>query len=765
MGESGVLPQPSLYLAFRLARLVHKFRHHLQERVLVRKRSKNPFGDSQRRGLRLRASSDVEKTVFPPRLCLKTEAVSPTEHEFNGQWANSLLHELDGHANRKTLPLAQVAADEKLFLSQSTTTLVDTVSPATNPQHAAYLFDLSSLLIDRLDVFRSQQPTGSYHSSCGQSGLQLLLDATFIANLLHLLLRLQRRLFQVLVNQSIQQIEEITRHWREYWQQQRKLGGNWFNEWPDGRRPLSTTWPWNIRPSLVILWGVCWMFYNNVSPHVEQSNGFWSRQDQELSAPQQQEDVPPNNELIYDQAGTGFQLWDQGADAAVAHPNDVDIDGGINYGLPDGVFSGSAPISPEEFVALSNPVTSEPQLADAAQAFYLGDRGAGEVGTNETGYPCIPQDYTRDQHLRPPGPNHRHQIATPATIGVSSTAPVLSGPPLAEIQGFRSFAEPLDAGPLRYNPAQRLHNPAEDFQLFNLTTTPYVPSYQSPISQLSSPLFQRHSPLVGPDMATSVEYISPSGDGPSGLQSRTYSIEKSSPSTPITIEPMYSTMPGMKPRLSVRRDQDPPKNEAGEMYCDHPDCREKPPTFRRPCEWNKHMDKHDRPYKCQEPGCDKIRGFTYSGGLLRHQREVHKKNIKSKSPRMCPYPDCNRSTGVGFTRQENLKEHLRRRHMHTDISPDMPLAKTPDVEAMPAPSIPALPPSPALGPVTKKRKRSTDHQTPSTATSDDGSEDSTDPRDVEIKRLRRELENNVRRVQQLEHTLASLQQTLHRAHP
>jgi hypothetical protein len=23
----------------------------------------------------------------------------------------------------------------------------------------------------------------------------------------------------------------------------------WFAEWPDARRPLNTTWPWNIRPS------------------------------------------------------------------------------------------------------------------------------------------------------------------------------------------------------------------------------------------------------------------------------------------------------------------------------------------------------------------------------------------------------------------------------------------------------------------------------------------------------------------------------------
>jgi len=33
-----------------------------------------------------------------------------------------------------------------------------------------------------------------------------------------------------------------------------------FFEWPDGQRLLSTTMPWNIPPSLLVLWGVCWMF-------------------------------------------------------------------------------------------------------------------------------------------------------------------------------------------------------------------------------------------------------------------------------------------------------------------------------------------------------------------------------------------------------------------------------------------------------------------------------------------------------------------------
>ena len=74
------------------------------------------------------------------------------------------------------------------------------------------------------------------------------------------------------------------------------------------------------------------------------------------------------------------------------------------------------------------------------------------------------------------------------------------------------------------------------------------------------------------------------------------------------------------------------------------------------------MDKHTRPYVCEERGCEKILGFTYSGGLLRHQREVHRQHGGPKASCMCPHQDCKRSTGTGFSRKENLIEHLRRVH-------------------------------------------------------------------------------------------------------
>ncbi|KAJ5729024.1 uncharacterized protein N7483_003532 [Penicillium malachiteum] len=207
-------------------------------------------------------------------------------------------------------------------------------------------------------------------------------------------------------------------------------------------------------------------------------------------------------------------------------------------------------------------------------------------------------------------------------------------------------------------------------------------------------------------------------------------------------------MEGTRPRLSVRRARDPPKNAENQIFCDHPDCETAPPTFRRPCEWNKHMDKHDRPYKCYEPGCDKVKGFTYSGGLLRHQREVHKKNTDAKKSLMCPYADCNRSTGNGFTRQENLREHLRRRHMHTDdgqpsIMVDMPWERANELEGVRANSLPAT-----------GAKRKLD------SPNGDLLDEENDDLHNEVKRLRREVQEKDRRLEELERIVAGLQQVI-----
>jgi hypothetical protein len=151
-----------------------------------------------------------------------------------------------------------------------------------------------------------------------------------------------------------------------------------------------------------------------------------------------------------------------------------------------------------------------------------------------------------------------------------------------------------------------------------------------------------------------------------------------------------------------------------------------------------------------EPGCDKVQGFTYSGGLLRHQREVHKKNASAKKPLMCPYADCNRSTGNGFTRQENLKEHLRRRHMHTEngTSPELPPTQATEVEGIKAELLPHNP--------VVKRKHDLTEAIAVAIQGDDGNDDLRN----ELKRLRLEVEQKDRRLEELERVVDGLRQVI-----
>ena len=85
----------------------------------------------------------------------------------------------------------------------------------------------------------------------------LHLDDKFIANYEHLLLQLRTELIDALARKAL---EELLHGGHD--KKQRKMLG-WFMEFAEKPRPLSTSFPWTIKPSLAVLWGVCWMFYNS----------------------------------------------------------------------------------------------------------------------------------------------------------------------------------------------------------------------------------------------------------------------------------------------------------------------------------------------------------------------------------------------------------------------------------------------------------------------------------------------------------------------
>ncbi|KAI2630022.1 hypothetical protein GGS21DRAFT_492129 [Xylaria nigripes] len=171
-------------------------------------------------------------------------------------------------------------------------------------------------------------------------------------------------------------------------------------------------------------------------------------------------------------------------------------------------------------------------------------------------------------------------------------------------------------------------------------------------------------------------------------------------SSPLTFEaaragPQRSTQPRMKPIPKPQRQV--VKNLEGKFVCTWPDCTSTSKEFSRKCEWSKHMDKHERPYKCLAAGCENVPGFTYSGGLLRHEREVHRKHGGPKNPLYCPHRGCKRHKDSSFARLENLNEHLRRCHTPNcpesviqGEEPDTQHAKLARTTALPAAVSPVL---------------------------------------------------------------------------
>jgi len=162
------------------------------------------------------------------------------------------------------------------------------------------------------------------------------------------------------------------------------------------------------------------------------------------------------------------------------------------------------------------------------------------------------------------------------------------------------------------------------------------------------------------------------------------------------------------------------------------------------------MDKHDRPYRCHHPQCAKLQGFTYSGGLLRHEREVHSKHGGPKSQMMCPHPECKRHTGKGFTRKENLNEHIRRVHSgkpqgskseEDDARPGAEDVETPATLSSVVVEMDELARSPAIH---KRRRQETFSHGERSGTED--------PEEMqqEIKRLRLDIESKDDRLRRME---------------
>lgn len=158
-------------------------------------------------------------------------------------WYSALQSlDLDGNISQPDSALSAVCSDDRLFL-QNDKLNFETCSMNGTIQSLVLVFEAINVLY----AARSQYDDAFIIAQGHDIGLNI--DQSFMANYEHLLLRLQAQLIETLSRKVVEALIG-----NDLDKRQRKLL-NWFTEFSDNKHPLSTTWPWSIKPSLAVLWG------------------------------------------------------------------------------------------------------------------------------------------------------------------------------------------------------------------------------------------------------------------------------------------------------------------------------------------------------------------------------------------------------------------------------------------------------------------------------------------------------------------------------
>lgn len=83
----------------------------------------------------------------------------------------------------------------------------------------------------------------------------------------------------------------------------------------------------------------------------------------------------------------------------------------------------------------------------------------------------------------------------------------------------------------------------------------------------------------------------------------------------------------------------------------------------------KHINQHDKPFRCEEPDCDRVEGFGTNNDLERHRSSRH-----GLQPRcgttvgfICVACEQSNPTQKWWPRKDNFQSHIRRRHPDWDL--------------------------------------------------------------------------------------------------
>ena len=169
----------------------------------------------------------------------------------------SLLNKLDLHTQEKHFSLRRTAAQDSLFIKHD----FRPVERFRSKAKSYHIYEVSTALLNRLQGLPGSHVGRQCDDNDSESDLAGidLKGERFIANLEHMLRCLQQIALESIIRHYLHIVKAHVLHW----QHQKRIGEGWFAEWPNGQPPLNTTWPWNVKPCLLVLWGVCWMFYGN----------------------------------------------------------------------------------------------------------------------------------------------------------------------------------------------------------------------------------------------------------------------------------------------------------------------------------------------------------------------------------------------------------------------------------------------------------------------------------------------------------------------
>ena len=530
----------------------------------------------------------------------------------------------------------RLRAQDNLLFSQVAT--IDSHLPNFDAQQALHLtkVDQARCVLDTTTLLLDQWPrvAGGW-AACRQAAGSLGQDAVddvvwqkSIANLEHMLRCMQHVALVCLLSDLFNAPRWDHRRTRQDGQGCRKNVVEWFTEWVGGCPPLNSTMPWNIKPSLMVLWGVCWMFYPPA--------GDWAPGQQPVG----QGNVPVPNTTAAGMAlprltySTSSRLIPRCS--GYANPSPVSNVSNLQYEAsathpspnlgnnpqPSPIGRINHPNEPSVFSA--NPMTqstnhmitySDPIHALGSSLPY--DQGGASSAFSQVSSETIPVANTLP---------HNPSVAAPLTSGSSST-PFATAPSQSWRGHAGSFSRPFSR--ISHHASSIASEPAGDEQDISSATTQFHPSYHdhfpsanpydpntydiavptatpSPYQQQHPPPFPPQGFVPGPTQGirgyAPARRLRTGRDVLSMHSSQSYPSPQHSEASeaaslgPVSMPPEGTPQPqlggiGSSPSLSrsSRRpsstNTEPPRNAQGQIYCNHPECAAKPPTFSRKCEW------------------------------------------------------------------------------------------------------------------------------------------------------------------------------------